>query len=270
MSLRYITPLKNGVVAPYDPATDPNFAAVWESTSGVTSTLGVVSSWTDRVAGIVATGAVGHQPSIVANQINTTLPVLRFTNAVSYQQLVPPATALIPNTAWSLFVVVRPTSAGLSSYGGLAGLTFPTVGNTSGVLVFSSSPAGSGSYGPGPFFGGNPQSSPNTDWPSTFGGYTPTAFTYNTTTFDTWGFTYLGGGLYTMSNFVFAQNFTPLTLKLCLNGLFDPSANALGDYDVAGANSFNGDVAGVYIAKTAITSSELSRFHTYITNTWGI
>lgn len=254
----------------YDPATDPNFAAVWESTSGVASTLGIVSTWTDRVAGIMATGAVGHQPTIVANQINTSLPVLRFSNAIAYQTLVPPATNLIPNTAWSIFVVVRPTSAGTASYGSIAGLTFPTVANTNGMVLFSSSPAGGGSYGPGPFFGGNPQSSANTGWPTTFGGYSTTTFTYNTTTFDTWGFTYAGGGLYTAGNFTFSQNFNNLTLQLCLNGLFDATANSLGDYDAAGANCFNGDIAAMYIAKAAITGSELMQFHSYITSKWGI
>lgn len=258
------------VSSSYDPATDPNFVAVWEADSGVTSALGIVSAWVDRVAGIIASGTTGHQPSIVANQINTTLPVLRFTNAVAYQALIPPSTNLLPNTAWSVYAVVRPTSAGLASYGGLMGFTFPTVATTSGVVFFSSSPTGGGSYGPGPFFGGNVQAQSNTGWPFSVGGYTPTAFTYNTSTFDTWGWTYIGGGLYNVGNFSFSQNFTPLTLQLCLNQLSDPGANVLGDAPVSYANSFNGDIAAVYLAKVAVTGSELTQFHTYITNKWGI
>lgn len=251
---------------PYDPATDPNFVAVWESTSGVASTLGVVSSWTDRVASIVASGGVGHQPSIVTNQINTSLPVIRLTNTVSYQNLIPPATNIIPNSEWSVFVVIRPTLAGIANYGGFMGLTFPTIGMTSGMVMFSSSPTGGGSYGPGPFFGGNTGGS---GWGSN-GGFTPTSFTYNTTSFECWGWTYAGGGLGSSSNFTFTQNFSSLPLMTALNALFDPSANTLGDFDTAGANSFNGDIAAIYLANVAVSGSELTKFQNYITTKWGV
>lgn len=252
---------------PYDPATDPAFVAIWEADSNVASTAGAVYSWTDRVAAIIASQAIGsHQPTVVPNVING-LPTTRWSNASAYEVLTPPATNILSNGAFSIYIIIRPTLAGVAAYGGAMGLTFPMVANTKGMIFFSSSPVGSGSYGPGPFWGGNPGGAGG--WPTTFGGYVPTAFTYNTTTFDVWSIQYSGGGLGTIGNWAFLQNGNSLPLMINFNGLFDPTANALGDYDVNGANSFNGDIAAIYITNQILTTT-LSQFQTYILNKWGL
>jgi len=255
----------------YDPATDPNFVAVWESTSGVAATAGVVSSWTDRVASIVASGATGHQPSLVANQINTSLPVLRFDNTLAYQTLTPPAGNILASGGFFISVVIRPTAAGLSSYGGIMGLTFPAVPQSSAVCFFASSPAGGGSYGAGPFWGGNPESTVgNGGWPITNGAYGLSSFTYNTSSFDVWNLGYSGGGLDVSTNFSFTQNGTPITIILPANALSDPGLNQIGAGINPAAQTLNGDIAAIYLAKLPPTGGALTNFQNYISTKWGV
>jgi hypothetical protein len=255
---------------PYDPATDPNFVAIWEADSGIASTAGVVSSWTDRVASIVATGAVGHRPSIVANQINTSLPVVRFSSAVAYQLLIPPASNILVANGYFISVVLRPTAASLvSGANTILGLTFPTTVNTSGIIVVAS--VAGGLYGPGPSWGGNPETGSGMGgWPVSNGSYGVSSFTYNTSTFDIWNFGYVGGGLDVPANFSFTQNFSPITVQLAPNAFSDPNFNVIGEAQGTNTNTYNGDVAAVYLAKLPPTGGRLTQFQTYISNKWGI